>query len=102
MIGWLMNMEQLTEWELAGGTEVLRENLPQCHFIRHKSHMTWPDLESKLGRHSGKVVTNCLSYGIAFLFKSSKSEKYYASHCVIFYFCQPTLSSIHFTLERLL
>jgi hypothetical protein len=45
MIGGLMNIEQLVACELAGKTEVLRKNLPQCHFIHHKSHMTLPDIK---------------------------------------------------------
>jgi hypothetical protein len=31
--GWQMSMEYLVEWELAGETEVLEGNLPQCHFV---------------------------------------------------------------------
>jgi hypothetical protein len=34
------------EWELAGETEVLGGNLPQSHYVNHKSHITWPGLES--------------------------------------------------------
>jgi hypothetical protein len=42
-----MNVEQSVEWELAGETEVrvLGEDLPQCHFIHHKSYMTSPGFE---------------------------------------------------------
>jgi hypothetical protein len=35
----MMIVEQLMKCELAGETEVLGENLPQCHFFHHKSHM---------------------------------------------------------------
>jgi hypothetical protein len=33
----IMIMEKSVEW-LAGETEVLGENLPQCRFVHHKPH----------------------------------------------------------------
>jgi hypothetical protein len=40
-----MIVEQFVEGRLAGDIEVLGENLPQRHFVHHKSHMTRPGLE---------------------------------------------------------
>jgi hypothetical protein len=58
-----VTVEQLVERRLAGETEVLGENLPQRHFVHHKSHMTRTGLEP--GRRGGKAATNRLSYGAA-------------------------------------
>jgi hypothetical protein len=41
----IMTMENLVESRLAGETGVLGENLPQSHFVHHKSHLTRPGLE---------------------------------------------------------
>jgi hypothetical protein len=68
-------VDKLVELRLAEETEVLGENLPQGHFVYHKSHVTRPGL--KVGHRSSKPVTNRLSYGAVFdnsLLTSNKSQ----------------------------
>jgi hypothetical protein len=59
----ILMMEELVEWQLAGETKVLGENLSQCCFVHHKPHMLCPDANS--GRCGGKPATNRLGYGTA-------------------------------------
>jgi hypothetical protein len=42
----MMNVKEFVEWKLAGESEVFGENLPQYHFVHHKSHMTSPGIET--------------------------------------------------------
>jgi hypothetical protein len=59
----IIKMEKLVELWLAGETEVLGENLPQCRFVHHKPNM--PAGTRILGRRGGTPATNRLSYGRA-------------------------------------
>jgi hypothetical protein len=58
-----MIIEHFVEWELAGETEVLEENVPSVTLPT--TNPTWLDLESNLGRRGWKPATNRMSYGTA-------------------------------------
>jgi hypothetical protein len=56
-------MKPSVEWELAGETKVLIENLPNANLS--VTNRTWRDLWSNPGLRGGKPATNCVSCGTA-------------------------------------
>jgi hypothetical protein len=50
-------LEQLVEWNLAGETEVLWENLPQRHFVHHKIPHDRPGLEPRTAAVGSQRLT---------------------------------------------
>jgi hypothetical protein len=48
-----MTVHKLVEWELAGETDVARENLTQFHSVNHKSHMSCTLSESRPPQREG-------------------------------------------------
>jgi hypothetical protein len=63
----MMSVGQSVEY-FARETKVPGENIPQCRFVHHKSHMTL-----KPGRRGGKMVTNRMGYAKAKAAYFSKS-----------------------------
>jgi hypothetical protein len=53
---WILYQSRMRVEQLAGETEVLGDNFPQCHFVHHKSHMTWPGLELRLRRWRNQLT----------------------------------------------
>jgi hypothetical protein len=57
-----VRLRQSVEWKVAGETEVLQENLPQCHFVHHTYHMTWSGLEA--GDRIIVILRYCIPLGL--------------------------------------
>jgi hypothetical protein len=54
--GWWMmtGLEQPMEWRLARERSTRGVKLLRCHFVHHKSHITWPGLKHKAPRWEGR------------------------------------------------
>jgi hypothetical protein len=74
----MIMMGKMVEW-LAEKTEVLGENLPQCRFVHHKSHML---PEANPGSRFGKLATNRLSFGTPLFVCLRFCINVYFLHCL--------------------
>jgi hypothetical protein len=64
-LGTAVTAGQLVEWRLVGEAKELGRNVPERHFVHHKSQILVPDTGSNAGRRGGEPATNRLSYGAA-------------------------------------
>jgi hypothetical protein len=69
-----MIVEKQMEYRLAGETEILGENLLQCHFCPSQNP-TCPDPGLNPGRRGGKPATTRLSYGAAVMKSYIRKDK---------------------------
>jgi hypothetical protein len=53
----IVRMKNLVEIRLVGETEILGENLPQCHSFHHKSHLIRPGREPGPPRWEARGLT---------------------------------------------
>jgi hypothetical protein len=74
----IMMMEKLVEL-LAGETEVLGENLPQCRFVHHKPHML-------PGRETGPPRWEASDYPLELGHKLLDAVRYVMK---FIYYCRP-------------
>jgi hypothetical protein len=75
-------VEQLVEWRLAGETDVLGENLPQRHFVHHKSHMTRPRLETRTAAVGSQRLTAWAMARPANAFMTLNSGNHISDFCL--------------------
>jgi hypothetical protein len=80
----MMSVEQSVEWELARETEVLGENLPQCHFVQHKSHMTWARTRA-VTVGSRRLTARSMAWTPPFTWYESLWEFWMFTHLVLFW-----------------
>jgi hypothetical protein len=48
-------VQAVDEW-VAGETEILEENLPQCRSVHHKFHVTWTETKSTVATQFMKFI----------------------------------------------
>jgi hypothetical protein len=94
-----MNMEQLLGGEVAVDAEGLQENLPKCHFIQHKFHMTLPGTEPGPPRRDVGGLQPKLS---AMLTLSTKYQEYTASSPLLLHLFEPRSGLVGFVVAPLL